>query len=241
MGVNKRGFVHRPSQEHRKGGSRAMGFAAMSPERHEYLRLRGVAATQARVASKVGCSTKTCTKCKVEKAKSEFHQDKQKSDGLRPICKACTNAQINARNRKDPAPSRKRVREWQLKNREYVRAQAAQWRIDNAEHIKQLNAAYRENNKERCLAHGANRRARKRGAEGSVSPDIIPKLLKLQKGKCPCCGKPLGKDFHLDHIVPLIEGGTNADNNMQLLRKKCNLQKSRKDPVQFMQERGFLL
>jgi len=218
-----------------------MGFAAMSPEQHEVLRLRGVKATQARIATKVACSTKMCSKCKTEKEKSEYHKDKQKSDGLRPACKNCTNQQINERNRADPQKNREKVKAWRERNPEYAREHSAHWRIKNAERIKELNAAYRANNKEKCLVHGANRRARKRGAEGVVSRDIVQKLIKLQKGKCPCCKQVLGKDFHLDHIVPLVDGGTNADSNMQLLRAKCNLQKNRKDPVQFMQERGYLL
>lgn len=184
---------------------------------------------------------KTCTKCKDEKPVSAFTKDKQKRDGLRPICKICTNEQINAKNRANPERNRAKVKAWKERNSDYVKERAAQWRAENAEHLKNLNAAYRANNKDKCLVHGANRRARKRAAVGSVSRDIIPKLLALQKGKCPCCGKHLGKDFHLDHIVPLVEGGTNADSNMQLLRSKCNLQKNRKHPVDFMRERGFLL
>jgi hypothetical protein len=185
--------------------------------------------------------TKVCTKCGVEKPCTEFHKDKQKSDGLRPICKSCTNAKCLEYTRKNAEANRARVAAWQKANREHVRAEAAKWREKNAARLKQLNAAYRANNKERCVAHGANRRARVRGAEGQVSPDIIEKLLVLQRGMCPCCKKPLGKDFHLDHIIPLIEGGTNKDSNMQLLRAKCNLQKNKKHPVEFMQERGFLL
>lgn len=64
---------------------------------------------------------------------------------------------------------------------------------------------------------------------------------KFTNGKCPCCKQPLGDEFHLDHVIPLALGGPNTDDNMQLLRKTCNLQKSAKHPVQYMQERGFLL
>jgi len=39
----------------------------------------------------------------------------------------------------------------------------------------------------------------------------------------------------------MMAGGSNTDDNMQLLRKLCNLQKHAKHPVDFMQERGFLL
>ena len=45
----------------------------------------------------------------------------------------------------------------------------------------------------------------------------------------------------LDHIVPLALGGLNKDENIQLLRAVCNLNKGRKNPIAFMQERGFLL
>jgi 5-methylcytosine-specific restriction endonuclease McrA len=45
----------------------------------------------------------------------------------------------------------------------------------------------------------------------------------------------------MDHIIPLALGGTNTDDNIQLLRAKCNKQKGAKHPIDFMQQRGFLL
>lgn len=36
--------------------------------------------------------TKVCTKCKTEKAISEFYKDKQKATGYRPDCKTCNKA-----------------------------------------------------------------------------------------------------------------------------------------------------
>lgn len=74
-----------------------------------------------------------------------------------------------------------------------------------------------------------------------MSSGLAIRLYKLQRGKCACCGLPLGDDYHLDHIMPLALGGTNTDDNIQLLRAKCNMQKSAKHPVDFMQQRGFLL
>lgn len=40
---------------------------------------------------------------------------------------------------------------------------------------------------------------------------------------------------------PLARGGTNQRTNLQLLCPPCNLSKSAKDPIDFMQSRGFLL
>lgn len=40
--------------------------------------------------------------------------------------------------------------------------------------------------------------------------------------------------------MPIARGGSNTDDNVQLLCPACNLKKSAKHPVDFMQERGFL-
>jgi 5-methylcytosine-specific restriction endonuclease McrA len=81
----------------------------------------------------------------------------------------------------------------------------------------------------------------KKETGGKLSSKLAARLFVLQKGKCACCLQPLGDDYHIDHIMPLALGGTNTDDNIQLLRAKCNLQKNAKHPVDFMQQRGFLL
>lgn len=82
-----------------------------------------------------------------------------------------------------------------------------------------------------------NRRARKKKNGGKLSQGLVAKLLKLQCGMCACCREPLGIDYHLDHRVPLARGGAHEDANMQLLTKKCNLQKGAKSLEEFMQSR----
>ncbi len=102
-------------------------------------------------------------------------------------------------------------------------------------------AARREANQSQRRAYSNNARALRIRAEGLLSDNLLDRLYKLQKGKCPCCRKPLGKDFHMDHIVPVSKGGPNSDENIQLLRSRCNLVKSAMDPVLFMQLNGFLI
>lgn len=93
-------------------------------------------------------------------------------------------------------------------------------------------------NKHARRLHAHTRRARK---TGKVSRDIAQKLLRLQRGKCACCAKPLSRKYELDHVIPLARGGAHADSNMQLLCPRCNRSKGSTDPVSFMQKRGFLL
>jgi 5-methylcytosine-specific restriction endonuclease McrA len=130
---------------------------------------------------------------------------------------------------------------WRAKHPEKARACGQAWKIANPERRKATQAAYLQNNKARHLANIHNRRARKQAAGGELSKGLADRLYFLQKGKCACCGKPLGGKYELDHIIPLARGGSNTDDNIQLLTPKCNRQKGAKDPVQFMQARGKLI
>ena len=186
-------------------------------------------------------------------------------------CKACANVRSatwrvanKARSKKGVAdwvkknPERKKQAdaEWSSKNQEKRRANYEKWMKTHPGKQSLMNAEWYLNNKERrrktnldwCaknpgaqLRNSQTRRARKAKSSGVLSKGLSKKLYALQKGKCPCCGKQLGEDFHLDHIVPLALGGLNIDSNIQLLTATCNLQKNAKHPIDFMQQRGFLL
>ena len=129
-----------------------------------------------------------------------------------------------------------------MANRDKVKQRSSEYYAANAEKVKARMSAYCAANPEKFRIYWQNRRAKKLSSGGRLSKDLVAKLFKLQRGKCACgCGKPLGDDFHRDHIMPLALGGTNTDDNMQLLRQTCNNQKHAKHPVDFMQSRGFLL
>ena len=145
---------------------------------------------------------------------------------------------------------------WRQKNPEKALAASAAWKKSNPEKVKSGVAAYRAAYPERVKSsvnkwqkanlesrriNEQNYRSRKSKNGGKLSQGLAAKLFKLQRGKCPCCQKPLGSNYHLDHIVPLKLGGANEDWNVQLLRQQCNSQKRAKHPIDFMQSRGFLL
>jgi len=132
------------------------------------------------------------------------------------------------------------IAQYKKNNRERINALNKNWANKNKEKVSEANKKWGSKNVERLRVIVRNRRARLR-TTGTLSLDIAVKLFKLQKGKCACCGEPLGKDYHLDHIMPIALGGENVDKNIQLLRSRCNLQKNAMHPVDFMQNRGFLL
>lgn len=96
--------------------------------------------------------------------------------------------------------------------------------------------AYKKANPEKYAQYKDSRRLR-----AVLRRTIINHLLVSQHGRCAVCHTDVIEKHHLDHIVPIALGGTNDRSNFQLLCPSCNLSKSAKDPVAFMQERGKLL
>lgn len=133
------------------------------------------------------------------------------------------------------------AREKRLQNQDAAIARAKEWRQKNPEKSSASTKRWQAENASIVSIHKSNRRAKKRLSVGVLSTGLKDKLFTIQRGKCACCGLPLGSNYHLDHIMPLALGGPNTDDNIQLLRQRCNNQKHTKHPVDFMQERGFLL
>ena len=195
---------------------------------------------------------KRCTKCGEAKPGTAFGKHARNSDGLQYWCNACKKAWYaanserikeyeSARRAANPEIIRARIAKWKAANPGKIRAANAAWRAANLEKAKATVAAWGAANPEARRIIKQNRRARKREGSGKLSKGLAGKLFRLQRGKCACCGKPLGDDFHLDHIMPLALGGTNTDDNIQLLTATCNMQKNAKHPIEFMRQRGFLI
>lgn len=165
-------------------------------------------------------------------------------------CHACHKENQQAKRIADGCIPRAKTIEQKLENR---KATIKKYADNNKEKIKQSQIKYKENhpdrrkdtckrwsesNKEYIRIKAQNRRHK---LIGKLSKNLATKLFELQKGKCPACKKKLGKDYHLDHIVPIALNGSNTDNNIQLLHSKCNLKKTDRNPIEFMQTLGYLL
>lgn len=128
------------------------------------------------------------------------------------------------------------------KNAAKLSAYKKAWASQNPEKIKRTLSAYYNSNKDKFKINVHNRRARIKGGGGRFSHGLADRLLTLQRGKCACCKTDLGASgFHIDHHMPIALGGSNTDDNAQLLCPTCNLSKHAKHPVDFMQQRGYLL
>lgn len=148
--------------------------------------------------------TWTCRKCGKEKPSSEFHRDSKRSSGLHPYCKLCVRAYHDT-----IAPVlRQRNRDWQQANSEKVVQYSRKWAQNNP--IKQRAGQHR-------------RRALVRGSGGSFTADEWQALCDWFGNKCLACG---ALKITIDHVVPIVQGGTNGIENLQPLCGSCNASKN---------------
>jgi 5-methylcytosine-specific restriction endonuclease McrA len=110
----------------------------------------------------------------------------------------------------------------------------ATYYAENREMMAARGAIRRAANPEKIRVRNQNRRAVKRAVGGKLSHGLADKLFKQQHGLCACgCGGNLSLGYHLDHRMPLYLGGSNTDDNIQLLIPRCNLRKGRMHPDAF--------
>lgn len=209
---------------------------------------------------------KTCITCALPKRVTEFYRNTSYKDGYAGKCKKCVleyqiankdrfaervntwvdknRVLLNARQNEYRSKNREKIREADRKryaeNPAPARSNAQQYQRANAEKVRLYRAQWGKDNPDKVLEISRNRRARKKGAEGSHTAEDIHRIWVLQRGLCAACRKRM-KEYHVDHIVPLAKGGSNYWTNLQLLHPQCNHRKKDKDPIDFMQTQGFLI
>ena len=97
---------------------------------------------------------------------------------------------------------------------------------------------YRSENPERVREWAQKRRS---GYVKRLPRGTTQKIGAAQRWMCAICRCSVKDSYHLDHVMPLALGGEHEPSNLQLLCPSCNVRKSAKHPVDYMQERGYLL
>lgn len=63
---------------------------------------------------------------------------------------------------------------------------------------------------------------------------LAKNLLVEQEGCCRYCGGELAGGFHVDHVVPRIQGGDDSESNLVLACPRCNISKGGRTPKQWL-------
>lgn len=169
------------------------------------------------------------------------------------VCVACLKAVTAARYKNNPELRRakeKRNRDrnpnrHREKNRRWIiesgyvrkreppeirRAKAKVQRDADPDKHRIKNRKWYEAHPEAASIRRANHRARKLKAEGAHTVADIERIFDKQRGRCanPKCRYKFQGDHTEDHIVPLVNGGSNWPDNIQLLCSPCNSSKGTK-------------
>lgn len=130
-------------------------------------------------------------------------------------------------------------------NREKIRASKRRYETENKEKVNAWKRSYRKRNPGKDAVNVQNRRAKLKNAGGKIKTAEVLELYEKQKGRCALCGIRISKSgknkYNMDHIIPLVKGGSNWISNIQLTCRPCNQSKGPLDPIEFAQKNGKLL
>ena len=144
---------------------------------------------------------------------------------------AFCHATYNANHREEVAARNRHYRE---AHPEREAAYSRDYHAAHPEKAAESGRRWREANVERVAASKRNRRARKRATLGTHTAADILTQYERQRGRCYWCGvKVSWRKKHIDHVIPLILGGSNGPENLVISCPTCNLKKRAAHPMDF--------
>lgn len=186
---------------------------------------------------------KPCTKCGIEKSFDSFCKNAMRKDGLQAWCKDCKKRWRDAnperhrensrrwreahpekcreynRNRREASLEKRQEydRRYREANSENRREYNRRWRAAHPEYDRNWQAA----NLDKRAANERKRRSRKLNAPGDHATAEQVATLDQQ---CQCCKTT--DNLAVDHIVALVNGGSDSIENLQILCRSCNSSKN---------------
>lgn len=160
---------------------------------------------------------KTCGKCGETKPLDGFSKDRRAKDGVQSKCKTCNKAYREANAEKIAATKKK----WEQANPEKGRAAQAKYYQKNPKRRAVIQRRWNDANRDKVNATASRRRTRKAG--NGVYLILDKEIRRLYASPCVACGAT--ENIQLDHIIPVIKGGTTSIGNSQPLCKSCNSSK----------------
>lgn len=104
-----------------------------------------------------------------------------------------------------------------------IKSDFKQQMFENEQRKRLKREAYKELIEEGMIF---NENLNNEGKREIIPQDVMDKVWNRDGGKCVKCGSQENLEF--DHIIPFSKGGSSTYRNIQILCKKCNIEKSNK-------------
>lgn len=167
-------------------------------------------------------AAKRCARCGKLKPAHAFYGDARMRDGLYGHCRPCHNMLAAEWSARHPETRTEITRRTYLKHqaRHQTRGRAYYWA--NRDRIVERKAVWAANNQRTRAFAQTRRKARKTGAAGSASDAQLLSRWAYYGGRCWMCGRAATA---MDHVKPLICGGTQWPANQRPACGSCNSSK----------------
>lgn len=187
-----------------------------------------------------------CVKCKSDRDRAYRQNNQEKVAGMKRRYEQNNREKVSAAGKRWREENKERKaetdRQWALANKARREQIHKRWRDANTDKVAERSRRWREENPERAKQYRKDwiladpdrsrakahvRRARQRGNGGKYTAQEWRDLCNRYGNKCLRCGRT---DLLLtvDHVKPLVLGGTNDIGNIQPLCKSCNSRKQGK-------------
>lgn len=197
------------------------------------------------VANNNNTPKRMCSNCHIEydATTENFRKQKAGKYGLSSWCKKCLADYQRSylaipKNKKHHADYQREYvsshPDYVARERELDRKRKADKRASGVAYILWNEWANTPQGKLYKRAKAVRRKRNMKLAGGHVSAADIRLQVKSQKNKCWWCGKTIGDEYHIDHVLPISRGGSNNPNNIVISCPKCNLSKGDKLPTEWI-------
>lgn len=172
-----------------------------------------------------GTDMKACRKCKIEKSLDSFGKRSREKDGLDYYCKECVNIQSRKYYHEHSERLKPLMTAWRKENLSHVK----EYKLGRKERDAKLSSDYYKLHPDKGRERARRRRARK--LENGAVPYNDIDVFERDDLTCQICKefvdlnlkRPHPLSSSIDHIIPLVLGGSDTFENVRASHLRCNL------------------
>ena len=116
-------------------------------------------------------------------------------------------------------------KKYRIKNSEKIKEQQRKYSIKNSEKTYIRVKKYRIEHPEWSREQNFKRRVNGQTKKGIINQILNENIFKYGEIVCEKCKEKCPDNYHIDHIIPVIKGGSNDYDNLQILCADCNHKK----------------